>query len=49
MGLAADGTPVLQFVDKDGAPTWSASDTVAVPESEPAPGSESAVGTETQS
>ena len=35
LGLAADGTPVLQFVDKDGDPTWSATEPVAVPESEP--------------
>jgi len=48
MGLADDGTPVLQFV-KDNEPTWSASDAVEVPESEPAEGSEAAVGTEPQS
>jgi hypothetical protein len=24
MGLTADGTPVLQFLDKDGEATWTA-------------------------
>jgi hypothetical protein len=47
MGLAADGTPVLQFV-KDNEPTWAADGAVSVPETEAVEDPEATVGTETQ-
>jgi hypothetical protein len=31
MGLAGDGTPVLQFMGKDGEPMWTAPSTLVAP------------------
>jgi hypothetical protein len=32
MGLTSEGTPVIQFVDADGEPTWTAPETLPIAE-----------------
>ena len=35
MGLTSEGTPVLQFLDKDGEPLWTAPGTLPTPSKSP--------------